>query len=334
MNIPRLQDWAPDPNTSYPVAMMPLEVQQMATATDEILKRWQSIYSHSRNSKPIPETLYHYTDINGAHGIVFERNELWLTDFRATNDPTEGRHAKMLLEKRILTDLPAVAAAALEHFFHAPPGEGFDELYIIADSLHRRFFSSFSEMPDDLSQWVHYGDGGRGYCIGVSTEFLLKQKVIAGTSTIEPQLIPVEYDLEKQDETIKAFLADIASCHDIHEPMLRSHPIAVHVMYEFFANLLRWFSNTYALVFKNPHFASEKEWRCVIDVPITHAFDAPAKTRVKGTSIAWYMPVQCSVKSIRVGPKVNFEQFRSAFSPLRFTGLNGANLLKSDIPLR
>lgn len=241
----------------------------------------------------------------------------------------------MLLEKSIEEHLPPVATSALNHVFHAQPGVAWDELSRFVDSMDRRFFTSFSESANELSQWVHYGARGAGYCIGMKSDLLLKQTVAAGSVTLKPKLIPVEYDSEVQVATTARFIGDIAACHEKHAQILCIHQRALGVMYGQFEQLLRWYASAYALEFKNSHFASEREWRYVVEIsPFDWTATPPLRTRVKGTGITWYLPIGCTPQAIKAGPKVDYEQFRAACAPLLLNHLNGVPLSRSDIPLR
>lgn len=228
----------------------------MAAEVDKILKKWRETHANERGSITPPATLYHYTDAHGLHGIVFSSNdnEIWLSDFRSTNDATEGRHVRTLLGESVTKNLPQNAAAALGDFLHYPRGGIQDEadgmranFHWVANNSDQRFLASFSESNNELSQWVHYGAGGKGYCIGVSTESLLNQKLTIGNATFKLQLIPVEYRLPVQTKKINEFIADIATCHEKHEPILNIHPRALSVMYGEFDKLLRWFGSAYSL---------------------------------------------------------------------------------------
>ena len=306
----------------------------MANECEALLEKWKIIHADNRQSKTPPEFLYHYTDVHGLHGIAFNPRELWLSDFRSTNDPTEGRHALMLLEQGIKEYLPVTATSALSHVFHAPLGE-WNELFRIMDSLDRRFFTSFSESENELSQWVHYGAHGAGYCIGMRSESLLKQTITLEEHTLTPRLIPVEYSKDVQEATTNQFLKEIAGCYTKHQPILCIHERAISVMYQCFENLLRWFARAYALEFKNSHFSSEREWRYVVEFsPVDWNMTIPMKTRVKSTGIMWYIPIACIPQSIKAGPRVDYEQFRAACAPLLLGTLNGIPLSQSDIPLR
>lgn len=335
MEIPKLEDWAPDENTSYSISVMPIEVQQMAAEVDEILKKWRSIHANNRASRVPPEILYHYTDVHGLHGIVFDNCEIWLADFRSTNDQTEGRHVRTVLSEGVEKGLPKDAATAIGNIFQVPTGYPWDEGFFLVDSLEQRFFASFSESANELSQWVHYGAGGAGYCLGVMSQSLLEQMLTVGDFTFHPQLIPVEYDPRVQGKTVEKFIADIAKCHAKYISVLGTHFRALEVMYEQLRNLLWWFQRAFALEFKNSHFMGEREWRYVVEISPVNPYAAlSARTRVKGLGIAWYLPAKCIVRSIMAGPKVDYERFLAACSPLRLTRLNGVEISLSDIPLR
>ena len=99
MTSPSLKDWQPNPNTSYPPTAFPLEVQEMFSEANEIGKRWLQKHTEFQSTESPSEFLYHYTDAHGMHGIAFDPGCLWLSDYRTTNDPTEGKYVLSLVSQ-------------------------------------------------------------------------------------------------------------------------------------------------------------------------------------------------------------------------------------------
>ena len=77
-------------------------------------------------ARPVPETVFHYTDAPGLFGIITNK-ELWFTDTRFLNDVSEGEYARTT----ILNTLRSLATpedpivtqvvANLEKTFGSPP---------------------------------------------------------------------------------------------------------------------------------------------------------------------------------------------------------------------
>ncbi len=98
-------------------------------------------------------TLFHYTNVRGALGIL-KSGKLWFTERRHLNDPNEIYHA-VEMAKKILKEAPEL----LRHF---------DE-YMYENSMNSEFYiASFSAERDDLSQWRCYADDGKGVALGFS----------------------------------------------------------------------------------------------------------------------------------------------------------------------
>jgi hypothetical protein len=101
--------------------------------------------------------LYHYTSIQGAQGIVGER-ELWASNIHYMNDYTEYTHGIdiMIGELRALASDPSWSSRAA---ILTKTG-----LYIDRMRTRHIFATSFSERDDALSQWRGYAAGG--ICLG------------------------------------------------------------------------------------------------------------------------------------------------------------------------
>ncbi|MFA0813807.1 DUF2971 domain-containing protein [Microbulbifer epialgicus] len=102
--------------------------------------------------------IYHYTDINGLHGIIGE-GEFWLTDNRFLNDHTEGQYAQNILNKfsdEILRDCNKNYALNIFSQLNQESQ---------ANKKGRVYVGSFSE-KNILSQWRGYCPKEGGYCIG------------------------------------------------------------------------------------------------------------------------------------------------------------------------
>lgn len=113
---------------------------------------------------PRQSTIYHYTDVHGALGIL-QSGELWFTEREHLNDPVEIRHGLRIAHELFQT-------AAQERGAAIPR-----DVALRLTEEHRRGLETFgfwifsaSLEGDDLGQWRNYADDGRGVCFGFSLE--------------------------------------------------------------------------------------------------------------------------------------------------------------------
>lgn len=116
--------------------------------------------------KPRQATIFHYTDVKGALGIL-KSGELWFTERSHLNDTAElmygFRIARELFDnsaKKRNPPIPDVEGYRLKET-HKTQLEQFG-YWIFSASLNN----------DDLGQWQRYADDGRGVCLGFSVEKL------------------------------------------------------------------------------------------------------------------------------------------------------------------
>ncbi len=108
-----------------------------------------------------PKYLYHYTTAEGLKGII-ENQEIWASDIFSLNDASEVYHGVALLKKHLATQQETSEGrlnTSLEAFREAL-GE------IGPHTATPTYVCSFSEEPNDLSQWRAYCPDG-GYAIGM-----------------------------------------------------------------------------------------------------------------------------------------------------------------------
>ncbi|MGA7521522.1 MAG: DUF2971 domain-containing protein [Acidobacteriaceae bacterium] len=114
--------------------------------------------------QPIPEKLWHYTSVQGFHGIV-SSGSIYATDVRFLNDAEEFVHARKVAE-----DLVKGAEERGEYGFplrwHL---EWLVKNIFQSDFLNpskaQIFVVSFTDSEDDLSQWRAYSHGSHGVSI-------------------------------------------------------------------------------------------------------------------------------------------------------------------------
>lgn len=146
----------------------------------------------------LPDTLYHYTDLNGLAGI-WEKGRMWATNSLYLNDTSElslGLNVvKSRLAKREIEFLQSItniwerqnaqmreAGGAIddEPFNkeraalapgHSEVKEIREALQTVEDDDSDTYIACLSEHGDQLSQWRGYAR--EGYCIGIDTKALL-----------------------------------------------------------------------------------------------------------------------------------------------------------------
>jgi hypothetical protein len=110
----------------------------------------------------ITTPLYHYTDEAGLKGIITNQ-EVWFTDHRHLNDPTEMKFGMDIAEKilREIGDdnshIRLFCDAARDLFSHKNMSRTFG-FYI----------GIFTKERDDLGQWRAYACDGRGYALALA----------------------------------------------------------------------------------------------------------------------------------------------------------------------
>jgi hypothetical protein len=135
-------------------------------------------------------TLYHYTDVKGALGIL-QTGHLWFTERAHLNDPVEIQYGLEVAYQMFETSaknrdatIPTEAASHLkgEHAFRL--------------STNGFWIFSFSLDDNNLSQWQNYADDGRGVCLGFSTDNLDMQELVKPVGPVASTWLrfPVSYN--------------------------------------------------------------------------------------------------------------------------------------------
>jgi hypothetical protein len=150
-------------------------------------------------NKPIPEKLWHYTSIQGFHGIVTSKR-IFATDVRFLNDSTELIHAREIAHQLVAeTDEFAANLFPARNYSKKAFELAFESGPLSADRL-QVFVASFSEAEDQLSQWCGYSQGTSG----VSVAFNL------GAFRPSPSFQPADVGL--QDLLASAFTPALLRC--------------------------------------------------------------------------------------------------------------------------
>jgi hypothetical protein len=204
-----------------------------------------------------PESLYHYTTGPGFLGIVASK-EIWATSIHYMNDAKEFSLALEVAHSRLHAAREGVKteeeSALLDRMIQ--------ELERVAQV--NVCVVSFSEVPDQLSQWRAYA-GDYGFSLGLRTERL--QAVASEQSFF---LAPCIYDYREQESIIK----EIASLHiqefhsrAVEQQGTETDKVRDGVSWQF----VRYLAG-YAPLLKHASFAEEREWRLISQpMPVNHS---------------------------------------------------------------
>lgn len=229
--------------------------------------------------------LHHYTDIRALEGIL-RNQELWFTNARHLNDPTEIDYG-----------LGAVLDA-LKAF--SPVGEdswtSFLANIIRADAETRSvevYIASFSGEADDLAQWRAYGDNGQGVCITFEPQFFIEHApcsygagvVVYGDGSARARSDKLVQGIMKK-LPIEHFSVELLDVYlDLEYDGSKSdlfNPIWEKVIWN-------------SLLMKHDAYHAEKELRIfLIDEPKT--LQKHVQTRIKGNDIVPYIPQKLPLK--------------------------------------
>ena len=188
--------------------------------------------------------LYHYTDANGLLGILQEK-ELWASNALYLNDAREVAHGMNLLSEEIkgllsvAVSLPKELKEAIEDWQESS-----------RDAVGGPLVISFSEHPDQLSQWRAYCRGGSGFSIG----FGLGDLEYASSAS-QFRLVKCVYAPSEQAELIGAVVRYLRL--GFH------HKKAFKLGFLAFYQRLAQKAFAVLLALKHEGFREEQEWRLI-----------------------------------------------------------------------
>lgn len=284
--------------------------------------------------------LYHYTSLQGLIGMLTGKS-IWASHCEFLNDSSE------------FTQALDFAKSYSSRFFMEDDYLGAFG-WSLRDALekmnrHDVFISSFSEVPDLLSQWRGYCPEGAGVCIGLDT-----QKINDYCTTNNIKLEKCLYDHSEQ----KKLISDLIShCLDFfpkatitrsdyeilspeeqvnHELTYKEYvtdgkgsPQAVLSLNKFIESI-----NGCAPLFKNKGFQEESEWRIIARNPTSNIHYRQARSHVVPyLSLPIMAGENKIIKEIIIGP--NPDPYRCAASVGRLiqsTGFLDVGIRLSVIP--
>jgi len=116
-------------------------------------------------SSPVPDRLWHYTDLEGFRGIVGSKR-IYATNIKYLNDREESKHALALAKRLLLENLPPEADAPLVRQLVVGEFDRVFERGALSPENLTLFTASFTANGDLLSQWRGYSAGSAGVSLG------------------------------------------------------------------------------------------------------------------------------------------------------------------------
>jgi hypothetical protein len=217
----------------------------------------------AEDAAPYQPTIYHYTDVKGALGIL-RSGRIWFTERRHLNDPVEirygldvGHELFEIAAKNRGKGIPNDAALHLkgEHDFGL--------------ATYGFWIASFSLDDNDLVQWRNYADEGRGVCLGFSTQaFDMPELARLVPSELNSLRFAVNYDKDALCRRVQPQIdlaLDVLEKANLTARESYDEPYGSALLYErdcfqilnngFYAN---------SLLHKHPAYRHEQEYRLLI----------------------------------------------------------------------
>jgi hypothetical protein len=297
---------------------------------------WADRYMRSVERRhAIQKPLYHYTDANGLKGII-ENQEIWFTDFRYLNDPSELVHG-MALAHGLITKV--AEKSWIKHFYEMLAG-----MFSIDNfSDHIKFFiASFSRDRDEIGQWRAYADNGRGFALGLSPSLFAPDEALDKDPLMNLVVGPVVYD---NAATRRRQALPMKKAHDI---LAKSELYASRylnngkILRQFLDNLARYVIASpliwNCLVCKHPAYKAEKEVRLII-LGLAKRFKGQVPVRVRKGEVVPYIPRRLplhtsgNIVEVVVGPAAPLGTEEGVRTLLEKFKIN-APICRSTIPYR
>lgn len=305
----------------------------------ELKKRLEGV---TRGRRP-PARLYHYTTAEGLQGIVSSRT-VWATNAAYVNDSSELTHGyrivKAWLEAKASGSTGIARSLAEQTLSNMDAGRGIADVHLFC----------LTENRDQLSQWRAYAGMGAGYALAFDSASVLSHQTrlttpgiagYVGSADGPPRiehLLPVVYELDEQHQMIEAqfeiALEDLSGRGEVSGFL---GPLAQTSL------LLSLALVDDVLMFKNPAFKEEAEWRGVF-IRFDGMSRIPLGFRSRGGLLVPYVALSLAgeghsaappiVEVVR-GPQIDAELAeRSLRSFLRQSGYPPEIVTRSAIPLR
>jgi hypothetical protein len=322
--------------TTLPLgASLPAALQSAVAKYDA----WSHQHLLDEQAKTVVEMpLYQYTNVGGLKGI-FDSRQMWFTDYRFLNDPSEFGHG-MDMAKDMLRDAKTGADRRVGMFLDCV-ADLFSQVNV--DATLAFFVASFSPARDDLGQWRSYADKGRGFAVGFAPKmFRIKDKPNPSpdeNAYLGPVLYKMADVLSRHrlaiDEAADIFLTAAEAEAELMCDGAVGYPFMLELAKHLIAAPLIW----NALTSKHPAYEHEQEVRLLM-VGTPDKLAPFVKTRARGSNLVPYIPHPWDVREpgaiveILVGPAAPPDAEDAVKALLVGHGITGVDVERSDIPYR
>ena len=249
-----------------------------------------------------PTKLYHYTTASSVLSMV-QNNGIYASPSFSMNDPKELIYALEVIEKackEIIIGNPIyklqkdIAQALLENEYV--------KTKTFAEFFPHVLLISFSEAPDNLSQWRTYADDGNGYAVGISTSQIDFHQADDLLKTIGSWVFTkCVYCPDEQSKIVDNLMHDFITAIPTH-----ANNLSVELLSNYFLAVF-W---EFASAFKHPSYIDEREWR--VRSPIlkeeidTNQFGPFSNGKYIKASKLLSFNTRSVIDSITMGPRQNF----------------------------
>ena len=262
--------------------------------------------------EPRPEIVYHYTSLDTAIKIL-NSLEMWCTNVAFSNDPSEGIYGQGVIDRVCATDPDLLLAGARK---------------LVSTEIDG-YAISFSEAPDELTQWRSYCSNGRGVSIGVDTDVLAKRGSVA--------FCQIEYDGGRQEKLVRNILN-----------LFRGRMLSARSWLPRLHRLAYVLTLSFVIVrgmLKDPAYHSEREYRLLDALPkdpkrhntkIEHFQRGPTAVpffRVDLRASTGAGAVQ-PIRKVYVGPCLDFGVAEAALKRTAAYAAQPFDIVKSAVPMR
>jgi Protein of unknown function (DUF2971) len=258
------------PDSSHSAALHEM-VSELSDTKEAIRKRWDQLES---------EEIFHYTTGDAALAILNELI-LWSSDVLTMNDGSEFKHSVSIVDSVLMSRWSTLPVHVAEYFR--------PKKLLRIGSTWNMFAACFCSQWDLLSQWRAYASNCQGVAVGFRVEPLLE----FGGSSNEFGVMPIHYS----DDELR--YATEHTC-DVARRLAASSALPYNETEVFWSEVALVLLG-FAIRFKNPSFAEEKECRALT----LHADDSSVFSRGSRNNERRYIHLHFKahmVSQIVIGP--------------------------------
>ena len=296
------------------------------------------------DKKPIGNNVFHYTNASDLRGVITDEN-IWMTDCRFLNDPSETSHGLVLNKIRQNEVISEIDEIIIDYINDIINFANSKEIHDFLSVNIPYYVFCCSKISNDLSNWRLYGDNGRGFCIVFSKQFFSTNEIINDLVELERYSIyttNVSYNNYNNSFNPDDALIDIFNyvnkCFRENPNILSKKPIREAFSEKILFTMMK-IKIVNSLSLKNKSYKNEKEIRQImISSNIESQFGT--KFRVRGNEIIPYISVPRPIikpdmiTEIIVGPAAAPHVDQSVRSLLRSKKMDWVKVTKSQIPYR